>query len=79
MELICLDGVGHDASRPGRGPVPRVLGRDIFPESMYSSLSETVLGWETHFQLLKFVEHTSYYVQTFRAWAQASRTNRARG
>ena len=77
LQLICLDGVGHEGSRPGRGPMTRLIGTQIFPDAMSSSLAEMVLGWETHFQLLEFVDHTSHYVRTFRAWAQAFRRNRA--
>lgn len=78
LQLICLDGVGHDGSRPGRGPYTDLINRDIFPESMSSSLGEMVLGWETHFRLVEFAEHTSHYVRTFRAWEQRFRAERAR-
>jgi cyclopropane-fatty-acyl-phospholipid synthase len=46
---------------------------DIFPESMPGSLSELVLGWETHFQLDRFLEHHDHYRRTFRAWNLAYR------
>jgi cyclopropane-fatty-acyl-phospholipid synthase len=78
LQLICLDGVGHEQSRLGRGPIADNIGVDIFPESMASSLSEMVLGWETHFRLVEFVDHTDHYVRTFKAWAQAFRTARSR-
>jgi cyclopropane-fatty-acyl-phospholipid synthase len=78
LQLICLDNVGHEGSRPGRGPVAAVLGRDIFPESMPASLSEMVLGWETHFRLVEFADHTDHYVRTFRAWRRAFEDARGR-
>jgi cyclopropane-fatty-acyl-phospholipid synthase len=46
LQLICLDNVGHARSRR-RGPFSDLILRDIF-ESMPASLSELVLGWETH-------------------------------
>jgi cyclopropane-fatty-acyl-phospholipid synthase len=73
LQLICLDNVGHEGSRPGRGPLARLIGQDIFPESMPASLSELVLGWETHFELSEFLDHTRHYQRTFRAWALAYR------
>jgi cyclopropane-fatty-acyl-phospholipid synthase len=76
LQLICLDNVGHETGRPGRGPVARVIGGDIFPESMSSSLSEMVLAWETHFTLQSFVDHTSHYERTFREWALGYRAHR---
>jgi cyclopropane-fatty-acyl-phospholipid synthase len=78
LQLICLDGVGHEQSRPGLGPIADNIGVDIFPESMASSLSEMVLGWETQFRLVEFADHTDHYVRTFQAWAQAFRTARTR-
>jgi cyclopropane-fatty-acyl-phospholipid synthase len=78
LQLICLDGVGHEQSRLGVGPIADNIGVDIFPESMASSLSEMVLGWETHFRLVDFLDHTDHYVRTFRAWARAFRARRTR-
>ena len=69
LQLICLDGVGHEGSRPHRGPLSELIRTEIFPESMPSSLSEMVLGWETHFELSDFLDHTDHYRRTFRAWA----------
>jgi cyclopropane-fatty-acyl-phospholipid synthase len=40
---------------------------------MPASLSELVLGWETHFELEKFLDHPQHYRRTFRAWALAYR------
>lgn len=71
LQLICLDNVGHDGSRAGRGRASELIRVDIFPESMPASLSELVLGWETHFELEHFLEHHDHYRQTFRAWAVA--------
>jgi len=73
LQLICLDNVGHTRSRPGRGPFSDLILGDIFPESMPASLSELVLGWETHFELEEFLDHPSHYQRTFRAWALAYR------
>ena len=80
LQLICLDNVGHEGSRPGRGPASELIRVDIFPGSMPASLSELVLGWETHFELERFVEHHDHYRRTFRAWglAHADRRDRAR-
>jgi cyclopropane-fatty-acyl-phospholipid synthase len=75
LQLICLDGVGHEGSRPGRGPASELIRTEIFPESMPASLSEMVLGWETHFELAEFLDHTEHYRQTFRAWAVGYRTD----
>ena len=58
LELICLDGVGEQASRLGQTPVGDLIGRDVFPESMPASLAEMVLGWETHFRLSVFLDST---------------------
>ena len=81
LQLICLDNVGHAGSRPGRGPLSELIRTVIFPESMPASLSELVLGWETHFRLVSFLDHTAHYVRTFRAWSLAERADRvtARG
>ena len=40
---------------------------------MPASLSELVLGWETHFELDEFHDHPSHYQRTFRAWTLAYR------
>jgi len=68
LQLICLDNVGHAGSRAGRGPASELIRTQIFPESMPASLSELTLGWETHFRLDEFLEHTDHYRRTFRAW-----------
>ena len=73
LQLICLDNVSHAGSRAGRGPFSDLILRDIFPESMPASLSELVLGWETHFELAEFLDHPSHYQRTFRAWTLAYR------
>jgi cyclopropane-fatty-acyl-phospholipid synthase len=73
LQLICLDNVGHEGSRPGRGASSELIRVDIFPESMPGSLSELVLGWETRFQLERFLEHHDHYRRTFRAWGLAYR------
>jgi cyclopropane-fatty-acyl-phospholipid synthase len=78
LQLICLDNVGHAGSRAGRGPFSDLIGNDIFPESMPASLSELVLGWETHFELEEFLDHPHHYQRTFRAWALAYRKQEAR-
>ena len=70
LQLICLDGVGHEGSRPGRGPVTELLNRDIFRDAMSSSLGEMAVAWEPQFRLVGFAEHTHHYVRTFRAWAR---------
>src|SRR5436189_20887 len=54
LQLICLDNVGHEGSRPGRGPVTDVILDDIFPEAMSPSFSELAMGWETWFRLDTF-------------------------
>ena len=77
LQAICLDNVGHAGSRPGQGPVSDLISNDIFPESMSASLSELVLGWETHFELAEFVDHPWHYRRTFRAWALAYREQEA--
>jgi cyclopropane-fatty-acyl-phospholipid synthase len=73
LQLICLDGVGHEGSRPGRGPLSELIRTRIFPESMPSSLSEMALGWETHFRLAAFLDHPDHYRRTFRHWSLAYR------
>jgi cyclopropane-fatty-acyl-phospholipid synthase len=77
LQLICLDNVSHAGSRAGRGPFSDLILRDIFPESMPASLSELVLGWETHFELAEFLDHPSHYQRTFRAWTLAYRQQEA--
>jgi cyclopropane-fatty-acyl-phospholipid synthase len=77
LQLICLDNVSHAGSRAGRGPFADLILRDIFPESMPASLSELVLGWETHFELAEFLDHPSHYQRTFRAWTLAYRQQEA--
>jgi cyclopropane-fatty-acyl-phospholipid synthase len=77
LQLICLDNLGHAGSRPGRGPFTDLILRDIFPESMPASLSELVLGWETHFELDEFHDHPGHYQRTFRAWTLAYREQEA--
>ena len=77
LQLICLDNVGHAGSRAGRGPFADLILRDIFPESMPASLSELVLGWETHFELDEFHDHPRHYQRTFRAWTLAYREQEA--
>ena len=74
LQLICLDNVGHEGSRPLRGASSELIRVDIFPESMPASLSELVLGWETHFELVRFLDHPDHYRRTFRAWGLAYRT-----
>jgi len=69
--------VGHAGSRAGRGPFSDLILNDIFPESMAASLSELVLGWETHFELEEFLDHPSHYQRTFRAWTLAYRDQEA--
>jgi len=73
LQLICLDNVGHADSRPGHGPTSELIRTAIFPESMPGSLGELALGWETHFQLDRFIVHPEHYARTFRAWALAAR------
>jgi cyclopropane-fatty-acyl-phospholipid synthase len=73
LQLICLDNVGHEGSRPHRGASSEFIRVDIFPESMPASLSELVLGWETHFELVRFLDHPDHYRRTFRAWGLAYR------
>ncbi len=78
LQLICLDNVGHEGSRPGRGRSSELIRLEIFPESMPASLSELVLAWETEFELVRFVDHHDHYARTFRAWALGFRANRER-
>jgi cyclopropane-fatty-acyl-phospholipid synthase len=78
LQLICLDNVGHEGSRPGRGASSELIRVDIFPESMPASLSELVPGWETHFELERFLEHADHYRRTFRAWGLAFRAAEVR-
>jgi cyclopropane-fatty-acyl-phospholipid synthase len=78
LQLICLDNVGHAGSRAGRGVASELIRVDIFPESMPASLSELMLGWETHFELERFLEHHDHYSRTFRAWGLAYRAGAAR-
>jgi cyclopropane-fatty-acyl-phospholipid synthase len=73
LQLICLDNVGHRGSRAGRGPLSELIRVDIFPESMPASLAELAIGWETHFELEEFIDHTDHYRRTFRAWMTAFR------
>jgi cyclopropane-fatty-acyl-phospholipid synthase len=73
LQLICLDNVGHEGSRPGRGASSELIRVDIFPDSMPASLSELVLGWETHFEVVRFLAHPLHYARTFRAWGLAYR------
>jgi len=77
LQLICLYNVGHAGSRAGRGPFADLILGDIFPESMPASLSELVLGWETHFELDEFHDHPDHYRRTFRAWTLAYREQEA--
>ncbi|MGZ4571914.1 MAG: class I SAM-dependent methyltransferase [Blastococcus sp.] len=77
LQLICLDGVGERASRLGQTAVGDLMGRDVFPESMPASLAEMVLGWETQFRLVSFLDRTADYVRTFRSWALAYRSHRS--
>ena len=44
---------------------------------MPASLSELVLGWETHFELDEFHDHPRHYQRTFRAWTLAYREQEA--
>src|SRR3954452_4702459 len=76
LQLICLDGVGEQASRLGQTAIGDLMGREVFPESMPASLAEMVLGWETQFRLVFFLDSTADYVRTFRAWALAYRRRR---
>jgi cyclopropane-fatty-acyl-phospholipid synthase len=63
LQLICLDNLGHAGSRAGRGPFADLILGDIFPESMPASLSELVLGWETHFELDEFHDHPTLTIK----------------
>ena len=75
LQLICLDDVGHEGSRAGRGPLSELIRTEIFPESMPASLSELTLGWEPHFELDSFLDHHDHYRRTFRAWNLAFRSH----
>ena len=46
---------------------------------MAASLSELVLGWETHFELDELLDHSDHYRRTFRAWTLAFRAQAERG
>ena len=78
LQLICLDNVGHEGSRPGRGPASELIRTQIFPESMPASLSELALAWETDFRVEDFVEHSDQYRRTFRAWMLRARAGARR-
>ena len=73
LQLICLDNARYDDTRPGAGPFTDLILEEIFRESMSATLSELVLGWETHFELDELLDHHDHYRQTFRAWALALR------
>src|SRR5215472_10893964 len=62
-----IRGVGQGGDRS------RTSLSTTFPESMPASLSELVLGWETHFELDEFLDHPAHYQRTFRAWTLAYR------
>jgi cyclopropane-fatty-acyl-phospholipid synthase len=70
LQAICLDNAGPGESL-APGSITDLVRTHIFPESMSSSLSELVLGWETDFRLESFVAHPDHYVRTFRAWTGA--------
>jgi cyclopropane-fatty-acyl-phospholipid synthase len=78
LQLICLDNVGHEGSRAGRGPASELFRTDIFPESMPGSLGELVLGWEPWFRVERFLDHTDHYSRTFRVWSLAYRAQAER-
>jgi cyclopropane-fatty-acyl-phospholipid synthase len=73
LQAICLDNAGHRESLAGGGAITDLIRSEIFPESMSSSLSELVLGWETDFRLESFVAEPDHYVRTFQAWSSALR------
>lgn len=77
LQLICLDDVSHRQTRPGLGAVSELFRTQIFPESMPAALSELVLGWETWFRLVDFLEHSDHYRRTFRAWHRQAAADRA--
>lgn len=77
LQLICLDNAGPATSHTP-GPFTDLIRDHIFPESMSASLSELVLGWETHFRLEEFHDHPDHYRRTFRAWATAYRRSEQR-
>jgi len=68
LQAICLDGVSHAGSRPGRGPMSELIRTSIFPEAMSAAPSELVLGWEPHFSLRRLDVGPQDYRRTFRAW-----------
>jgi cyclopropane-fatty-acyl-phospholipid synthase len=73
LQAICLDNAGHEESLAGSGAINDLIRSEIFPESMSSSLSELVLGWETDFRLESFTVQPEHYVRTFQAWGSALR------
>ena len=73
LQAICLDNAGHHESLSGGGAINDLIRSEIFPESMSSSLSELVLGWETDFRLESFLAEPEHYVRTFQAWSSALR------
>jgi cyclopropane-fatty-acyl-phospholipid synthase len=73
LQAICLDNAGHRESLSGDGAINALIRAEIFPESMSSSLSELVLGWETDFRLVSFAAEPDHYVRTFQAWSSALR------
>jgi cyclopropane-fatty-acyl-phospholipid synthase len=75
LQLICLDNASHAGTRAGSGSMTELIRRDIFPESMSGALSELAIGWETHFRLVQFLDHSDHYTRTFRAWRRAEREN----
>ena len=75
LQAICLDNAGHQESLSGGGAINDLIRSEIFPESMSSSLSELVLGWETDFRLESFLAEPEHYVRTFQAWSSALRAN----
>ena len=73
LQAICLDNAGPEESVAAGSAVNALIRSEIFPESMSSSLSELVLGWETDFRLESFVAEPDHYVRTFQAWSAALR------
>jgi len=73
LQAICLDNAGPEESLSGAGAINDLIRSEIFPESMSSSLSELVLGWETDFRLESFLAEPDHYVRTFQAWSSALR------
>ena len=78
LQAICLDNAGHQESLSGGGAINDLIRSEIFPESMSSSLSELVLGWETDFRVEAFLAEPEHYVRTFQAWSSALRANAGR-